>query len=189
MGLVLEQFPDVLVGNMDVSYDAATDTLSLDGFALELDDDGVGTALPITSGSFDLVATIDGAGNLSAGSLTIGGTVPDIGANSGTLLIGTLDSFGFPDAGGDPIELTFSITGGDLAPLYGAGPGGIIVGDSGFGGSFASDWDNLIASTPGTGFGVADVAPVPEPGTLSLLGASLAGIAWLGRRRGPATAA
>jgi hypothetical protein len=189
LNLVLEQFPDVLSGNMDVVYDAAGETLTMDGFALELDDDGVGTAVGITDGTFELLAGIDSSGGLDGGSLTIGGTIPSLGFNSGTLLTGSLVAFGFPGAGGDPLEFVFDVTGGDLASLYGEGPGGIIVGDSGFGGSFAADWDNLMMGIAGTGFAVSNTAPVPEPGTLALLGVALGGIGWLNRRWSPSTEA
>jgi len=180
--LELLQFPDVVSGFLDVTYSSGSDTLSISGFALELDDDGVGEALTIQGGLFDLTASIDAAGALSAGTLTISGAVPSLGFDSGTLLTGVLTAFGFPDSGGDPLEFVFAVTGGDLAGLYGTGPAGLIVGQSGFGASFASDFDNLLGG-PGTGAGVSNAAPVPEAGTALLLGVALGGLGWSGRRR------
>jgi len=188
LSLTLLQAPDIISGFLDISYDAATDTLSVSGFALEIDDDGVGPAETINGGSFDLSASIDASGALSGGSVSIGGTIPSLGYSGGTLLTGTLTAFGFPDLGGDPLELLFDVTGGELAALYGAGSVGIILGDTGFGGSFANSFDNLIAGMAGTGTGVSNTAPLPEPTTGALLTQGLVGLAWSGRRR-PARAA
>ena len=96
LGLTLFDNPDIVSMFIDVVYDAGTDTFEADGFALGLDDDGVGPTLDIVGGSFDLTATIDGAGLLTGGSLVIGGTVANLGFNSGTLLTGSLTDFGFP---------------------------------------------------------------------------------------------
>jgi hypothetical protein len=180
--LTLEQTPDVVSSFLDVTYDATTDSLAISGFAQELDD-GSGPALTIASGTFDLTAIIDDTGALSGGSLTIGGTVASLGFTSGTLLTGSLTGFGFPDAGGNPLEFSFDVTGGDLAALYGGQPGGVIVGGSGFGGSFASDFDNLSGGLPGTGTGSSNTAPIPEPAAGALLGLALGGLGWVGRRR------
>lgn len=185
LNLVLNDTPDIVSSFIDVAYDAVTDTLTASGFALELDDDGSIPAEAIAGGSFDLVATIDGAGVMTAGSLTISGTVATLGYNSGTLLTGTLTDFGFPDAGGDPLEFLFDVTGGDAAGLYGGGSltGGIIMSATGFTGDFTSDFSNLISGIPGTGSGVADVAPVPVPAAVWLFGSAVLGLAGIGRRR------
>lgn len=177
LNLTLNNTPDIVSSFIDVTYDSGTDSLTASGFAFELDDDGSVPAEAISNGTFDLSATIDEFGTMTSGSLTIGGTVASLGFNSGTLLTGTLTAFGFRDSGGDPLEFLFDVTGGDAAGLYGGGsiPGGIILSDTGFTGSFAS---NFNSST-----GVADVAPVPLPAAVWLFGSGLLGLVGLSRRR------
>jgi len=183
LNLTLNDTPDIVSSFIDVTYDAGTDIFNASGFALELDDDGSGPAEAIAGGTFDLAATIDASGVLSGGSLTIGGTVASLGFNSGTLLTGTLTAFGFPDAGGDPLEFLFDVTGGDAAGLYGGIPGGVILSATGFTGDFTTNFDNLISGIPGTGAAVSDVAPVPLPAAVWLFGAGLLGLAGVARRR------
>lgn len=183
LNLTLNNVPDIISSFIDVTYTASTDSFSASGFALELDDDGIGLPEAIAGGTFNLSANINASGVLSGGSLTIGGTVASLGFNSGTLLTGDLTAFGFPGAGGDPLEFLFDITGGDAAGLYGSLPGGIILSDAGFTGDFTNDFDNLIGGVTGTGIGVSDVAPVPLPAAVWLFGSGLLGLAGIGRRR------
>jgi hypothetical protein len=173
LDLTLQRSPDVVSGFIDVSYNSTTDLFGASGFAFELNDDGIGIPESIVGGTFGLNANIDASGVLGSGTITLGGTVPSLGFNSGTLLTGTLVNFGFPSTG-DPLEFVFSATGGDAAGLYGPGPIGVILSSSGFEGNFTSSFDNLIGQFPGTGLAFSDVAPVvPLPGSLWL---SLAGI-------------
>ena len=152
--------------------------MTASGFANELDDDGSVPAEAINGGTFDLSATIDSSGLLSGGTFSIGGTVASLGLNSNTLLTGNLIAFGFPDVGGDPLEFLFDVTGGDAAGLYAGGaiPGGIILGASGFTGSFTANFSSNI--------GVADVSlvPVPVPAAIWLFASGLLGLVGLGRR-------
>lgn len=170
LGLTTISAPDITSGFIDVSYNASSETFLASGFALTLDDDGVGASDNIDpAGSFNITATIDNAGVLSSGSLTIDGSVLGFGPS---LLIGSLTDFGFLDGGGDLFEFLFTIDGGDLATLYGdVGPVvGVILDANGstFTGSFATDFDNNFGS-PGLGQGVSDAAPIPEPATLFLV--------------------
>ena len=98
-------------------------------------------------------------------------------ANSGTLLTGTLTDIGFKDAGGgDPLEFLFSVTGGDLAGLYG-GTGGIILTGTGF-----TDWANYGGNTPFSGMSdTFAVSPIPVPAAVWLFGSALLGLAGFGR--------
>ena len=176
LGLTPVDDPDIAFFFVDVTYDATSDVLDADGFALTLEHPA-GVSNAIAGGFFDLTAVIDDLGNPGAGSLSILGTVPTLGFGGGTLLTGTLTDFGFRPEGGDPLEFLFDVTGGDAAALYG-GLGssfGVILSGASFPGSFGSDFNNLgvnIASGSGGGFG--DVAPpIPEPGSKILFAAGL----------------
>jgi len=176
LDLELLDSPDLISGFLNVAYDSAGDLLTADGFALEFDDDGIGAVFGITGGTFELDAMIDSAGVLSNGSLEIGGTIPDLDFHSGTLLTGNIVDFGFEAAADAPLEFLISLTGGDAAGLYPSEPVGLILTQSGFSGAFASDFDNLQSGLPGTGNGLADLAPVvplPGAGLLSLVGTGL----------------
>lgn len=171
LNLLLEPSPNVLSAFIDVSYNSTTDLFGATGFALELDDDGIGLPETIFGGSFGLYAIIDGSGVLGSGTIALGGTVPSLAYISGTLLTGTLIDFGFPSTG-DPLEFVFNVTGGDAAGLFGPSPIGVILSGSGFEGDFTSSFDNRIGPFPGAAY--SDVAPVvPLPGSLWL---ALAGI-------------
>lgn len=174
LGLVL-QTPDVLLSTIDITYDSVFDAFDATGFALSID--GLNLDAP---GTFSLSAVIDDLGVLSSGVLSIQGTQG--GLNSGILLTGTLNNFGFfGDALGMVFEFTFDVTGGDLLSAYSGRSGGIIMSSAlnSFSG-FGSNFDNLIIGIPGTGGGIADIAPVPEPGTGLLI---MTGLALLASRR------
>ena len=179
LDLELVDAPDFVSGFLDVSYDTVTELFDAGGFALEFDDDGVGLPYGIDGGTFDLAATIDDAGTFLSGSLLIGGTIPELGFNSGTLLTGNVIDFGSDPNNGDPLEFLIDLTGGDAAALYGVEPVGLILTQTGFDGSFATNFDNLIGGLSGSGSGVSDVAPViplPGSGLLALVGAGMFGL-------------
>ena len=169
LGLTLLDQPDVLSSFLGVSYNEGSDDFLAIGTALTFDDDGVGPAVNIANGTFDITAKIDNTGVPTSGSLTIMGDVSGFGP---TLLTADLTDFGFIDAGGDIFEFLFTVTGGDLAipGFYGTpGPGsvtGVILDavGSNFGGTFDVNFDNGFF-----GFGVSDTRIVPEPATLFLV--------------------
>ncbi|MBT8135951.1 MAG: VPLPA-CTERM sorting domain-containing protein [Gammaproteobacteria bacterium] len=163
LALTMADTPDIAVGFITVEY--AGGSLSANGFALSFDGSDTDPALDIVNGLFTLNAQIDSAGNLASGSLVVSGTIGS--QYSGTLLTGDLTAFGFNDnPAGDPLEFLFSVTGGELASLYGA-VGGIILASSGFSGSFTH-----FSSTSGT----ADVAAIPVPAAVWLMLTALAGL-------------
>lgn len=168
LNLQLAGSPDIVATLLNVDYNATTDAFSVSGgFGFELDDDDTPPNETIVGGNLSINAQIDDTGALQpGGTVTVSGTVPTLGFGSGTLLTGTLDSFGFaPSGSGSSIlEFLFTVTGGDAAPLYAPAPRGvgIVLDNTGFTGSFASNF--------GVAFmGTADIAPaVPEPSTLTL---------------------
>ena len=182
LNLLLVDFPHITSGFIDVTYDAGTEQFVASGFALTLaDGSGPPEIISFTSPNYNITSKIDALGIAISGTLTITGTVGSF--MSGTLLTGDLFAFGFRPEGGDPLEFLFDVTGGDLAPSFGPIVG-TILGGTNFGGSFAANFDNLINGIPGTGLGVNNTAPIPEPGTLSLmLLGSGAFLAFLRKRR------
>lgn len=162
LDLTLADAGDIYAAYISVAYDPVIDALSVTGFPLTLDRDGLGVTLPITDGTFQINATINDSGVATAGTITIGGAVPALGVTGPSLLVGSLAAFGFAPEMGSPLEFVFMVTGGDLASLYSTA--GVILTHGGFGGSFGAEF--------GTSFGaIADTAPlaVPEPATFLLL--------------------
>lgn len=154
--------PDIATTNVSVNYVASTDAFTASGVAGQVNS---GVLSVIFSGSFSLTATIDGAGDPSSGSLSISGIVPNLGINSlQVLLSASVLDVGFPNVGNDPLQFLVSITGGALAYLYPA-QAGVVISGSNFGG-WAGNFNN-------NGLGTADTAPIPEPGTGSLLALGL----------------
>jgi len=176
LDLTLSDSPQIATFSILVDYKQNKDSFTAEGTPLEFDDDGIGAPEIISNGTYDITATIDDFGNASGGSLTIGGTIASLGFTSGTLLTGDLTAFGFPDAGGDPLEFLFDVTGGDAAGLFGPNVG-IILSDSGFNGTFASNFKNT-----GNGRNMAAPVATPEPGSLLLMLTGLGALFGLRKR-------
>ncbi len=149
-----------------MTYDATSGTFTATGVASSLDD---GTTLHnfTVPGAVDVAATITSAGGLQPGGvLTFTGQVLGFGATN-PLLTGDLTTLGF-DNNSDVIEFLFSVSGGDLAPLYG-GSAGVILRATGFLGNFNNDYENIgsfdfITSTIHVTVPISGGSPViPEP--------------------------
>jgi hypothetical protein len=192
LNLFLPETPDIFSGQIDVTYDAATDSFLADGFSLQL---GVapGTNVDILNGTFTINITTDGttASGVGGDDLSIMGDIDLDGDSvidlSGVLLTGEISQFGSTTSGPGVFEFVFDVTGGDLAatPLFAQPQVGVILGANGnstFTGSFDVDFSNLSGGQAGTGTGNSDTAPIPEPGTVLLLGVGMAGLAGFGRR-------
>jgi hypothetical protein len=184
LGLVMNPSPDVTSGFVDVDYNAGLSNLLVSGFSLSLYD-GVQSYNIAGNDTFNINATVNASGIGTAGTLSIQGLVNGMGPN---LLTGTLTAGGFGSKNtpgvnlgdNDILEFIFTVTGGDMAAMYGGigSPVGTILdsnNDSINDGEWTHSWNNGPNDAA-----VADTAPVPEPTTLALF--AIGGIALLRRR-------
>jgi hypothetical protein len=179
---LVQHLPDVYSDYIQVNYASATKDFSASGQAFtftlsELRPQGydIVDAYNNAGGSYDIVAKIDNLGNPVSGTLTIDGYIPSLlgSQGTGTLLTGSLSRFGYPNAGGDPLEFVFTNTGGDLSGYLPQAD--VILDYSGYTGTFHQNFSNY-------GMGQADTF-VPEPITcLSFFGAVTALGGYLRRR-------
>jgi phage baseplate assembly protein gpV len=193
LNLTLFEFPDILSQFVDVTYDSATQMLQAQGISLQVNV-APGTTLDIQNGAMAIGILTDGtsASGTAADDLVIVGDVDVDGDSvidvSGVLLAGEIAQFGASNAGPGLFEFVFALTGGAFAgSLFPGTTAGVVLGldgNSTYTGAFNVNFSNLIGGQAGTGAGSADTAPVvPEPGTLLLLSAGVAGLAGFGRRR------
>jgi len=192
MDLVLADTPDIFAGFIQVRYDdPVPETLEATGYALQLKDNA-GTvhniqqdaSNPFVPGSFTLTAGINHSGKLMpGGTLAIGGYIPALGYNSGSILTGSLTALG-SGAAQDALEFLFKVTGGDAADLYGGVNAirGLILHTTAFPGDFSGPFLNNNATSD-----LGNV--VPEPATMviwPLLGIAGITLEWRRRRRSAA---
>ncbi len=185
----IRTFPDLTALGVQLSHDTSTDTLDAVTAGvnfLQLDSDGVSGTDADAIGVFDLTATINNAGVLSGGSLTItqngaGVVTPiDAGPYPVTLLTATLTQFDFTTAADTDLEFLATVTGGSQAALFGGNGAsiGILLNPDGL--------DLPDVSPFGSDIATRDVAAnvfavIPTPATAALLG-PLAALALLRRR-------
>ena len=169
-----QTYPDIVSYDTNITYNSNDGVLTIHGLLAY-------SSLAVSAGStpydvayvdddYQLMAQINNDGVFQSGNFSIGGTVSDLGYNSGLLLTGGLSAFGFSDDG--TLQFTFDTSGGDASGIFGS-TGGIIIGFSGYNSTtgFTADWNNANSDTKIDTF--ATVSAVPEPSTYALFALGL----------------
>jgi len=149
LNLALQATPDIFSDFIDVSYDAANQKFTAHGF-VEHVRNGTDAPIPIINGTFEISANITNSGTIGSGTLTVTGEIPVLGNGPGTLLAGTVTQLGYGESGG-VVELQFDTNGGSMASNFGPMIG-IILGQSGFPGTFSGDFSSHSIAVAGIGW-------------------------------------
>ena len=173
--------PDLAALSLTTTYEpsaGSTGTFSVTGWPTEITLAGTNSYYISGSSSYDLTAIINQTtGAPISGSIEIDGTVPALGASSGTLLTGQLaiPQFGYQNSGGDIFEFIFNVTGGDFAHYFPSQLGvELTATGSGFTGSFTTPFGTQASQAVSDNFSLTNS---PEPTTAVLLIVGLAGLA------------
>lgn len=191
LGLDLEDTPEFFTSFIQVTYDAATDQLSMLGFPGQFDpgDGNPPITLDQSLNLFTLNAEILADGSLIAGQLTFLSGELFAATPSAPIIVleGDLGDIGF-DTSNQELEFTFFPTGGPAASLFSASSSGIIINNTGLPNTnaFTSNWTNV---SNGQGNGFANLAPltsdavIPEPAGYALfVGIALIGFIFIKRK-------
>ncbi|MEA3404808.1 MAG: PEP-CTERM sorting domain-containing protein [Pseudomonadota bacterium] len=178
-----QTYPDIVSGFLSVDYLEISNELNISGYALELADDASTTStIDFSDINYQLNAIIDETGTFVSGSFDITGTIAGRYETAAPLLSGTLDAFGFTDAG--TLEFTYNTATGQATDIFND-IGGIIIGFSGYENSidgFNTNWSNEgnIETKIDT---FSMTSPVPEPSTILLFGLGLITVFGFARRQ------
>jgi hypothetical protein len=148
LDLTLQPSPDMFSDIIEVNYDSTNQTFTASGFAQHIK--GTDALTSIVNGRFEISATISNSGDVVSGTLTITGEIPSLGIGQGNLLVGNLSALGYGDAGG-AVEFKFDTNDGALFFQYGPAIK-VILGQSGFNGSFAQNFSNGSIGVAGIGW-------------------------------------
>jgi len=149
LNLNLQSAPDMFADAIEVSYDSASQSFTASGFAEHINN-GTDSPTPIVKGLFTIKANISNTGEFLSGTLTVTGEVPSLGIAPGQLLAGDLSALGYGDAGG-AMEYQFNTSGGSLSFQFGPVIN-VILGQSGFNGGFAQNFNNGAIGVAGIGW-------------------------------------
>jgi hypothetical protein len=184
-----QEAPDLFASVSSIAYNAATDTFAVTGtpISFDLPNNPPPPEYPVIDGpkSYTISAVIDSLGNFVSGTLSVTGKIPAAGANSGLLLQGTLEAFGFDD---NPFpnlgvfQLVFGNLSGDLAPHYSTNKAYVLISTyhpaSGYTGSFENSF-TFVGTSQIDSWGI----PVPEPTSATLFIMAGFGLSQIYRRR------
>jgi len=167
---------NIFLDNLTAIGTSADNVYNLDG------------ALACSTGTNDLCAALNF--DTAAGTFSIVGSVPALGVGETTLVSGTIDSFTFVANG---LFASFSAFGTDIKDpallaaldIPSGTPFSFAGFTLGFGGTIACDEGQTCYTAISTDFAdVSGSSPIPEPGTLILLGGGLLGLVRARRRNG-----
>ncbi|MBT1071389.1 hypothetical protein [Pelotalea chapellei] len=149
LDLTLQPSPDMFSDAIEVNYDAASQMFTARGFAEHIKN-GTDTPTQVINGQFEITAAISNSGDILSGTLTITGEVPSLGIGQGQLLVGNISALGYGEAGG-AVEFQFDTSDGAMFTQFGPAIK-VILGQSGFTGNFAQNFNNGAIGVAGIGW-------------------------------------